>query len=214
MLIEHREKRPRVHETAWVAPNATVCGDVTIGAHSRVLFGAVLVAQGGPIEIGRHCIVMENAVVRGTARHPLHVADHVLIGPRASLSGCTVEESAFLATGTTIFNGARIGARAEVRVNAVVHLLTNLPADGMVPIGWVAVGDPAQILPPDQHEKIWAVQELLNFPREVFGLDRAPAGQTIMPQLTRRYARALAAHLDDRILEDATHWPGSPPREG
>ncbi len=98
MLIVHREKRPRVHATAWVAPNATVCGDVTIGAHSRVLFGAVLVAQGGSVEIGRHCIVMENAVVRGTARHPLRVGDHVLIGPRASLSGCTVEENAFLAT--------------------------------------------------------------------------------------------------------------------
>ena len=45
MLLEHQGKRPHIHETAYIAPTATVCGDVTIGAESRVLFGAVLVAN-------------------------------------------------------------------------------------------------------------------------------------------------------------------------
>jgi carbonic anhydrase/acetyltransferase-like protein (isoleucine patch superfamily) len=204
MLLEHRGKRPRIHETAYVAPTATVCGDVTIGAHSRVLFGAVLTAEGGPVEIGAHCIVMENAVIRGTARHPARLGDHILVGPRAYLTGCTVAESAFLATGATVFNGARIGARAEVRINGVVHVNTALPADATVPIGWIAVGDPAEILPPGERERIWAIQEPLDFPRTVFGLERAPAGQTIMPELTRRYARALERHRADRILEDTS----------
>ena len=113
MLLEHQGKRPHIHETAYIAPTATVCGDVTIGAESRVLFGAVLVAEGGPVTIGGHCIIMEQAVLRGTARHPVRLANHVLVGPHAHLSGCTVEDSVFIATGACVFNGARLGVRSE-----------------------------------------------------------------------------------------------------
>ena len=202
MLIEHRGKCPRIHETAYVAPTAVLCGDVTVGENSRVLFGAVLTADGGPVAVGAHCIVMENAVLRGTPKHALDLGDNVLVGPRAYLSGCTVEDCAFLATGATVFNGARIGARAEVRINGTVHIRTVVPANTTVPIGWIAVGDPAEIRPPHEHDEIWAVQEGLDFPGTVFGLHRPAApGETIMPELTRRYARALAHHEGDRILD-------------
>ena len=202
MLLEHRGKAPCIHESVYVAPTATICGDVVIGENSRVLFGAVVVAEGGSVEIGANCIVMENAVIRGTRPHPTRIGDHVLVGPRAYLTGCTVEDNVFLATGATVFNGAHLGTRAEVRINGVVHLKTRLPPDALVPIGWVAVGDPAQILPPGAHDEIWAIQEPLNFPRTVFGLERPAAGETIMPDMTRRYARALGAHREDRIIDD------------
>jgi carbonic anhydrase/acetyltransferase-like protein (isoleucine patch superfamily) len=201
MLLEHRKIRPKIHETAYVAPTAVLCGNVTIGKNSRVLFGAVLTAEGGPVVVGDQCVIMENAVIRGTAWHPTRIGDYVLVGPRTYLSGCTVEDSAFLATGSTVFNGARIGTRAEVRINGVVHLKTVVPPEGLVPIGWVAVGDPAVILPPSEHDRIWEVQEPLNFPKSVFGLDRVPPGETIAPEMTERYARALGLHLDDEILE-------------
>ena len=200
MLIEHRGHSPQIAASAWIAPNATICGDITIGEHVRVLFGAVLTAEGGPVVIGDHCIIMENAVLRGTRAHPCHLEQHILVGPRAYLTGCYVESSAFLATGTTVFNGARIGTRSEVRINGVVHLKTHLPPDAVVPIGWVAVGDPAEILPPHEHDRIWSLQEPLDFPGTVFRLPRPPAGESNMPDLTRRYARALRHHLDDRTL--------------
>ena len=145
-------------------------------------------------------IIMEQAVLRGTARHPVRLADHVLVGPHAHLSGCTVEDSVFIATGACVFNGARLGARSEVRINGVVHVNTAVPAEATVPIDWVAVGDPAQILPPNEHERIWAVQKTLEFPRTVFGLTPAPEGESIMPEMTRRYARALGAHCHDHVL--------------
>jgi carbonic anhydrase/acetyltransferase-like protein (isoleucine patch superfamily) len=202
MLLEHRENRPHIHESAYIAPTAVVCGDVIIGENSRILFGATLVAEGGSVVIGSDCIIMENAVIRGTPRYPIHIGNHVLVGPRAYLTGCTVEDNAFLATGATVFNGARIGTRSEVRINGVVHLKTVLPPDSVVPIGWIAVGDPAEVLPPENHERIWAIQEPLNFPRTVFGLERAPLGETIMPELTTRYARSLGSHRDDLLLDE------------
>jgi len=200
VLIEHQGSRPRINPSAYVAPTAVVCGDVRIGEGSRILFGAVLTAEGGPVEVGRSCVVMENAVIRGSKRHPVTVGDHVLIGPRAYLSGCTIEDEVFLATGATIFNGARVGRRAEVRINGVVHVRTVVPEGATVPIGWVAVGDPAEILPPNEHDRIWVIQRELNFSREVWGLERATPGETIMPEMTERYARALGRHTDDRVL--------------
>jgi len=85
----------------------------------------------------------------------------------------------------------------------VVHIRTRLPEDAVVPIGWVAVGDPPLILSPDQHERIWAVQRDLHFPRTVFGLARPSAGESLMLELTRRHARALGAHRDDRLVRPA-----------
>jgi carbonic anhydrase/acetyltransferase-like protein (isoleucine patch superfamily) len=200
MLLEHQGKRPKVHGSAWIAPTAVICGDVTIGEDSRVLFGAVVTAEGGSVTVGSHCIIMETAVIRGTRKHPAKLGSHVLVGPRAYLTGCTVDDNAFLATGTTIFNGAHIGAGAEVRINAVVHLGTKVAQDAVVPIGWVAVGDPAEILPPQEHERIWAIQKPLDFPREIFGLERGPAHQ-LMPELTRRYSKALGQHRNDRQVQ-------------
>lgn len=199
MRFEHLGAEPRIHPTAVVAPTAVVSGDVEIGPECQVLHGAVITAEGGAITLGENVIVMENALIRATATNPVHIGDHVLVGPLASVSGATVGDEVFLATGTRVFNGARIGARSEVRINAVVHLRSALPPESTVPIGWVAVGDPVQILPPDRHEEIWAAQRELDFPGYVFGIDRETPD--LMVQLTERYGRSLARHADDRRVD-------------
>jgi carbonic anhydrase/acetyltransferase-like protein (isoleucine patch superfamily) len=199
MILEHGGATPVIDPTARVAPNATVCGAVTIGPNCSIGFGAVLTAESGPIVLGANCVVMDTAVIRGVRGKPVAIGDNVLVGPRAYLTGCTVAENAFLATGATVFNGARIGARAEVRINGVVHLRTVLPDDAVVPLNWIAVGDPARILPPDRHDEIWAIQEPLDFPRYVFGVERPPPGETFMPEAMPRYAAFLRrAHATDR----------------
>lgn len=199
MQFEHLGAAPRIHPDAVVAPTAVISGDVTIGAGCQVLHGAVITAEGGPITLGDHVIVMENALVRASAAHPVHTGSHVLVGPMASISGATVADEVFLATGTRVFNGARIGAHSEVRINAVVHLRTVLPPESVVPIGWVAVGDPAQLLPPEKHEEIWALQHELDFPGYVFGLDRDTPD--LMVQLAERYGASLARHRHDRRVD-------------
>ena len=198
MLVEHSGLSPRIHESAWVAPTATVSGDVEIGPHTRVLYGAVLTSEGGPITIGSSCVIMENAVLRGTPKHPLTVGDHVLVGPNSHLSGCHVDNQAFIATGAAIFNGATIGYQAEVRINGVVHVKTSVPDQTVVPIGWVAVGNPAKILPSSSEEKIWDELRMQNFPKEVFGVERSPQ---MMVEIMNRYTRSLAKHQDDKQVE-------------
>ena len=67
MILTHGEKAPVIHPTAYVAPNATVCGDVVVGAGCRIMFGACVISEGQPIILGENCIVMENAVIRSTS---------------------------------------------------------------------------------------------------------------------------------------------------
>lgn len=197
MLIEHRGSVPQVDPSAYVAPTAVICGAVRIGPGARVLFGAVLTAEDGQVSIGARSIVMENAVIRGRAGHPVVIGDDVLVGPHAHVNGAHVEDGCFLATGVSLFPGCVIGAGTEVRIGGVVHVNTVLPRGTTVPIGWVAVGDPAQIYPPGQHDQIWAVQESLDFAGTVYGLSR----ETSAAERMARQSAWFAAHLDDRVIE-------------
>jgi carbonic anhydrase/acetyltransferase-like protein (isoleucine patch superfamily) len=194
VILAHRDKHPTIDPTAYVAPTAVVCGDVRLGAGARVLFGAVLTAEDGMVELGRNGVVMENALVRGRRAHPVRIGDHVLIGPHAHVNGATIEDECFVATGVSLFPGARLGAGSEVRIGAVVHVNTVLAPGTMVPIGWVAVGDPATVLPPERHEEIWTIQRELDFPGTVYGVPRG----TPMSEIMARQAEWFGAHREDR----------------
>jgi carbonic anhydrase/acetyltransferase-like protein (isoleucine patch superfamily) len=196
MLINHADNKPKIDPSGWVAPDATVCGDVTVGSGSRVMHGARIIGEaGGKIKIGANCIIMENAVIRASPRHGCTIGDHCLIGPNAHVTGAVVEDQVFVATGAAIFHGARLGRGSEVRVNAVVHLRTRLEPGSTVPIGWVAVGEPATILPPGEHDKIWAIQEPLNFPEWVYGFNRSTP--ELMVRITQHLSEVLGVHKDD-----------------
>src|SRR3954471_5190065 len=144
MLLEHRGRRPVVPESAYVAPSAVLCGAVVLGERTRVLHGAVLTAENGEVRTGTDVVVMENALVRGRANHPAILGDAVLIGPHAHINGATVEDEVFVATGVSMFPGSVAGTRSELRINSVLHVNSRLAPDTVVPIGWVAAGDPAQ----------------------------------------------------------------------
>ena len=200
MIIKHAGRQPQIDSTAWIAPDATICGNVSIGAGSRVLHGARIVGEsGGSIRIGRYCIITENAVIRGSSRHGCSIGDYCLIGPNAHVTGAALEDEVFIATSAAIFHGARLGRGSEVRVHGTVHLRTRLEPGATVPIGWVAVGDPARIFAPDQHDEIWAMQKPLNFPEWVYGFDRNTPD--LMQHVTRRLSEKLAGHAGDIVLE-------------
>ncbi len=198
VLIEHRGAVPEVDPTAYIAPTAVICGAVRIGPGARVLFGAVLTAEDGQVSIGARCVVMENAVIRGRAAHPVIIGDDVLVGPHAHVNGARVGDGCFLATGASLFPGCVAGAGSEVRINAVVQVNTVLPPGTTVPIGWVAVGDPASLFPPGAHDRIWGIQQHLDFPGTVYGVSRDTPASTRMS----RQSAWFAAHFDDRVIDE------------
>lgn len=197
MIISYGANTPSVDADAWVGQDATVSGDVVIGAGTRIMHGARVVAEaGGSIRIGRNCIVLENAAIRATPNHPCRIGDHCLVGPNSHIVGAEISDEVFIATGASIFHGAKIGQRSQVRINGIVHLRTRLEPGSVVPIGWIAIGDPAEILSLDQHEAISAQLTPLDFPRFVYGVDRSQPG--VMPRITEGLSAALGIHrLED-----------------
>ena len=177
-----------VHPDAWVSPHAILTGQVTIGPGSRVLDLAVIHAVQGPVTIGSDVVVMEHAVLRGRAAQPLEIGDAVLIGPHSHVNGAVVEDEVFVATGASLFPGSRAGAGSELRINSVLHVGSRLAPGTVVPIGWIAAGDPAQLFPPGRHDELWAVQEPLDFPGTVYGVPRGTSMREIMRRQSAAYA--------------------------
>jgi carbonic anhydrase/acetyltransferase-like protein (isoleucine patch superfamily) len=193
MEIRHRESTPSVDPDAYVAPTAVLSGQVRVGPGSCVLHGAVLSADGGPVDIGANCVIMEHAVLRGTPRHPLTIGDHVLAGPHSYLTGCTVGDEVFIATGAMVFNGAQIGRASSVALGGAVHIGCVVPPETRIPAGWVAVGDPARLYSPDQAGDIRAgLEEPGGFLPFVFGIDPAADRSQQMRTAMRRYAHFLS----------------------
>jgi len=193
MIITHRGHTPTIDPTATVAPTAVVAGNVTIGPGVRVLWGAVLTSEDGAITVGQDVLVMENAVIRARAGHDVHIGPSTLIGAHAHVNGATVGASCFIATGASLFPGARLGEGVEVRIRGVVQVNSWLDDGAIVPIHWVAVGRPAKILPPDRHDEIWAIQRDLDFPGTVYGVERG----TPMTELMRQQSSWYEAHRHD-----------------
>src|SRR5262249_43045936 len=174
---------------------AVLSGDVRVGPGSCVLHGAVLTADGGPVRVGANCVIMEHAVLRGTPAHPLLVGEHVLIGPHAYLTGCDIGDEVFIATGAMVSAGARVGGARGVAPGGGVPVGCGVPPRTAIPIGWVAVGDPARMHPPGEVEQIRAgLAEAGGFLPFVFGTDRAAGREEQMRTALSRYSRALARH--------------------
>jgi carbonic anhydrase/acetyltransferase-like protein (isoleucine patch superfamily) len=186
MKFEANGKAPTVNPSAVVAPTAVLRGDVDVGRDVHVSFGSVVLGEEAPVTIGAGTVIRENVVIRGSSKHPVHIGDSVLIGAHSALYGCTVHDNVFLATGVTVFHGACIEAGAEVRINGVVHVNTRLGSGATVPIGWVAVGDPATVLPPEEHDRIWRIQRDLDFPGTAYGVRRGSGGGLNMSEVTRK----------------------------
>src|ERR1700745_401499 len=156
MRIRHLGMAPSVHPEAYVAPTAVLSGDVRVGRGSCIMHGAVLAAEGGLVEIGVNCMIMENAVLRGTQQHPLIMGDHVLAGPHSHLTGCGIADEVFIATGARVFNGAQMGRASSVALGGTVHIGAVLPPLARVPLGRVCLGEPAAMSAPGDAEAIRA----------------------------------------------------------
>ena len=183
--------------SAYVAPSAVLCGAVTLGERTRVLHGAVVTAEDGEVWIGDDVVIMENALVRGRSRNPTSVGNAVLIGPHAHINGATVEDEVFHCDRRIAVS--RIGRRQRSGIANQQRAPRQLKLDPrtVVPIGWIAAGDPAQLFSPDQHEELWRVQAELDFPGTVYGVPRGTSMRSIMARQTEFYG----AHRNDQIID-------------
>lgn len=113
-------KTSLIADSAWVAPQAALVGDVTLGESASVWFNAVVRADNEPIHIGAASNVQDGAVLHTDPGFPLNIAERVSIGHQAMLHGCTIGEGSLIGIQAIILNGAVIGKQCLVAAGAVV----------------------------------------------------------------------------------------------
>ena len=101
--------RLAVDPTAFVAPGASLVGEVTVGPESSLWYGVVARGDMEPITIGRQTNVQDNSVVHVDVDLPTFIGDNVTVGHRAVIHGCTIEDGALIGIGAIVLSGARIG---------------------------------------------------------------------------------------------------------
>ena len=132
LILPFGDRTPAIDPTAWVAPNATVIGGVTLGDSAGVYYGAVLRADSDDITIGPWSNVQDNVTVHCDPGSPVVVGGGVSVGHGAVLHGCVIEDDCLIGMSATVLNGAVIGTGSLVAAGSVVLENTVIPPGSLV----------------------------------------------------------------------------------
>ncbi|CAL9377681.1 gamma carbonic anhydrase family protein [Streptomyces sp. enrichment culture] len=132
-------KEPKVDPEAFVAPTASVIGDVTLGAGASLWYGAVARGDVERIRVGAQSNIQDNCTLHADPGFPVSIGERVSVGHNAVVHGATVEDDCLVGMGATVLNGAVIGAGSLVAAQALV------PQGMVVPPRSLVAGVPAKV---------------------------------------------------------------------
>jgi carbonic anhydrase/acetyltransferase-like protein (isoleucine patch superfamily) len=139
-IIPYKDRMPKLHETVFVADGAKIIGDVEIGEHCGIWFNAVLRGDVNFIRIGSRTNIQDNSVLHVTSKTaPLNIGSNITIGHNAVLHGCTIEDFCLIGMGAIVMDRAYIHRHSIVAAGAIV-------LEGFdVPEGMLVAGIPAKV---------------------------------------------------------------------
>ena len=151
MLYSVSGKKPKIANNVFIAPNASVIGDVSIGELSSVWFSAAIRGDSNSITIGRGTSIQDGAVIHVDARFPTVIGDNVTVGHQAVVHGSKIGNNVIIGMSATVMDGAEIGE------NSIVGGGTGIPEGKQFPPGVLILGVPGKVvreLKPEEIERI------------------------------------------------------------
>jgi carbonic anhydrase/acetyltransferase-like protein (isoleucine patch superfamily) len=140
LIKSFRGVEPRIHETAYIAENAVIIGDVEIGEQSSVWYGSILRADVNSIRIGARTNIQDASVIHVTSKtHDTVLEDEITLGHRVTIHGCYIETGSLIGIGAIVLDGARIGRNSLVAAGSLVTPNTEIPPRSLV------MGSPARV---------------------------------------------------------------------
>jgi carbonic anhydrase/acetyltransferase-like protein (isoleucine patch superfamily) len=136
-LFSFEGKQPRVHPDAWIAPTATLIGDVVVEANASVWYGVVIRADFGWVVIREGANIQDNAVIH-VGEQGCEVGAGATVGHLCMVHGCVIGEQAIVGNGAIVLDGAKVGARTMVAAGATVTPGVRVPDEV------IAMGSPAK----------------------------------------------------------------------
>lgn len=148
-LFSFEGKSPQVHPEAWIAPTATLVGDVTVEARASVWYGTVVRADFGPILIEEGANIQDNCTLH-TGEKVTVIGRGATIGHSCVVHNCQIGPTALIGNGAIVLDGATVGEGALIAAGSVV------PPNGEVPAGVIALGSPAKkFVPMTETAAVW-----------------------------------------------------------
>ena len=169
---EFLRRHPSVAATAFIAPNATLLGDVTVGDQASVWYGAVLRGDINRISVGNRSNIQDGSVLHLSAEHGCLIGEDVTVGHMAMLHACTIGNEVLIGMGAIILDGVEIGDRCIIGAGSLVTQNKKIPPGSMV------MGSPAKVvraLTEEEQESIagWAARYVALIPHyQSAGLSR------------------------------------------
>jgi carbonic anhydrase/acetyltransferase-like protein (isoleucine patch superfamily) len=140
LIKSFRGVEPQIHETAYIAENAVIIGDVEIGEQSSVWYGSILRADVNSIRIGARTNIQDASVIHVTSKtHDTVLEDEITLGHRVTLHGCYIETGSLIGIGAIVLDGARVGRNSLVAAGSLVTPNTEIPPRSLV------MGSPARV---------------------------------------------------------------------
>lgn len=139
LILPFNGKTPRIHESAWIAPNATIIGDVEIGPDASVFYGVVLRGDVNAIRIGARSNIQDNCVLHVDGDAPCTLGADVTVGHLALVHGSTVGDGTLVGMKSALLSRSVIGPGALIAAGAVVLEGQEIPAKAL------AAGVPAKV---------------------------------------------------------------------
>ena len=124
----------------WIAPNASVIGNVILKKNASIWFGAVIRGDNEAIVVGQNSNVQDNSVLHTDMGRPLTIGDNVTVGHKVMLHGCTIGEGSLIGIGSTILNGARIGCGCIIGAHSLITEDKEIPDHSLV------MGSPGKVV--------------------------------------------------------------------
>ena len=140
MIYEFNGKKPVIADSAFVADYVAIIGDVKLGENTSVWFNSAIRGDLGPISIGNGANIQENSSLHLDKESKLIIENNVTIGHGCIIHGATIRKNALIGMGTTILDGAEIGANTLVGAGSLV------PPGKVIPPGVLALGNPVKVI--------------------------------------------------------------------
>ena len=132
LILEYMGRRPQIAVDAYIAPNATIIGDVTIGPGASVWYGAVVRGDVGRIVIGPRTSVQDNVVLHVNGRHDTIIGADVTVGHGVVMEGCEIGDGVMVGMNATVLSGAIVGRETLIAAGSVVRENARIPEGVLV----------------------------------------------------------------------------------
>lgn len=140
MIHSYKNFSPEIHDSVFIAKNATVIGDVKIDEDSTIWFQTVIRGDVAPTRIGKRVNIQDLSLIHQSPDMPVIIEDDVTVGHQVTLHACTVRKNALVGMGASVLDGAEIGEGAFVGAGSLVTPGTKIPPNTL------ALGSPARVV--------------------------------------------------------------------